>query len=117
MLRGTAFRLSPPLTVWYCRCGRADGRDFTKYLMVATTEGGEAASPVTCERRFSEVKRFHDDFVAPVMSLDQPVLLPPDTDIMAAAAKNDHDVVTSRREAIQVPPISEHTPFSANADL
>eukprot|EP01051_Picozoa_sp_SAG22_P021058 SAG22_NODE_4497_length_1250_cov_25.212858_1_plen_180_part_00 len=76
------------------------GRDYTKYLLVASTAGG-ADAPVTSERRFSEIIAFHETFVAPVMSVDRPVLLPPDTDVLAAAAKNDPDIVAARRVAIQ----------------
>jgi hypothetical protein len=78
-------------------------REYTMYLLVSSTEAADGApkETVQVERRFSEVVKFHDEFVKPLMSLDRPVLLPSDMNPVDYVNKNDSSVISERRIALQ----------------
>lgn len=86
----TSSRIVPGAAFWE--------REYTLYFFVSTITG---AAPLTFERRFSEVVRFHDEFVKPVMSFDRPIMLPSDLQPGDFVMKNDEKVVTSRRVSLR----------------
>ena len=81
---------------WYQNLARAAAKSYTVYHIDGLT--GNVGEPVRSKRRFSEIARFHEEFVAPMMSYDRPVLLPATGSVFF---KNSEAVVAERMAGLQ----------------